>query len=552
MEPVVSHLHTYFFFPFSIDRDVVMDSHSHLWQGRPWVEGLDAWIDGYGGQGVKPLGLPAWQRAPYTHFDAGSRAYQDMVFFHPFVRRIFFDTAVAGSSLESLLRFYRIPIGGDRPLSLFASDARGRSAAVRVNDIRLSMFGNGVGVMSIGVEASRLQVREALWINEMMRKIFPSSDRQIREGRTPNLAQLRMGEGEREVVLIEERFENARLIDFHPPLSRIVTGLLYFADYTRGEYDPSLDERMMVYSYLSIDPASVEPDFHLSDEYQKLFSRALYVDRYQPEFRYEEEFTRQQMEQQVYRRWAHQGTLYGFTSYSSLTMAMGEFDCDDHSKAEGFLVHRMFDTRYYLMQSIALFYRATLLEFAERVALLSRRLHLDEVFEQENLELATKFRSEFLIFSNYWLFDELANKDEESEHFRLLMREYRIKAMHDEVQDEIERLNTTLTEYFQRRNTEAVNRLAMLSMILGAGAVITGFFGMNFGSWFGESFFEPRGDPTPVLMNVAILFVTVFALGSLAFGLFLVLRNWKDYRSVLDPASRKRRRNHVGSLKKTG
>ncbi len=44
--------------------------------------------------------------------------------------------------------------------------------------------------------------------------------------------------------------------------------------------------------------------------------------------------------------------------------------------------------------------------------------------------LATNhLRAEFLHFSNYWHFDELANKEEELEHFELQCRFYRIAAM---------------------------------------------------------------------------------------------------------------------------
>jgi hypothetical protein len=56
--------------------------------------------------------------------------------------------------------------------------------------------------------------------------------------------------------------------------------------------------------------------------------------------------------------------------------------------------------------------------------------------------------------------------------------------MKREIEEEIEKLSASLHNYYQFRNTEAVNRLAMLSLILGAGAVITGFFGMNFGGHF--------------------------------------------------------------------
>jgi hypothetical protein len=241
------------------------------------------------------------------------------------------------------------------------------------------------------------------------------------------------------------------------------------------------------------------------------------------------------MEQQVYRRWSHQGTLYGFTSYSNVTMCFGTFDCDDHQLSEGFLIHRMFDSRYYLMAIIALFYRATLLDFAERVALVSRRLYVDfqdARLSEQNIERTNLLRYEFLVFSNYWHFDELANKDEESEHFRMLSAVYDITSMKVEVEREIDKLNNSLHEYYTSRNTQAVNRLAFVSTILGAGAVVTGFFGMNFSSHFEKVFFQPTAG-TAWLYWIAIIGVVGFCLFALGITFYLFSRNWQDYRSVL-------------------
>ncbi len=109
-------------------------------------------------------------------------------FFHPYVRRVFFDSVDLwgeGVERESLLHFYRISLEGKR-LWLEAEDTKGRSARVEVTDLKLNMYANGIGTLSIGIEAYDLPVEDALWINEMMRKIYPSSRRQIREGRTPS------------------------------------------------------------------------------------------------------------------------------------------------------------------------------------------------------------------------------------------------------------------------------------------------------------------------------------------------------------------------------
>ncbi len=550
MSAVIQHLHTYFLFPFSVDKQAVLADHRelHKKQNR-WIDVVDGWISMAPERAASLLvqRLGPWKRTSYQRFDMESPTYQDMVFFHPFVRRIFFDTGDSGaqSEAESLLRCYEIHPPRDRKLFFEAEDAKRRGAAVEVTDLRLMMFANGIGILSIGVEAFGVSAAQMLWINEAMRKVYPSSGRQLREARAPHRIALVVEHNGQREVLAEERYEKGEMIGFQPPLARTVTALLYFADYQRLEYEPVLDERMIVCSYAAVDPASVPQDFVESEDYQVLLSRMIYVDRYGSSYRYDIRFTRDSMGRHLYRRWAHQGTWYGFTSYSSITATIGAHDCDEHDLREGFLVHRMFRTRYYLMSMIALFYRATLLDFAERTALVSKRFYLDHEdgkFDADSIRLATDLRADFLHFSNYWHFDELANKDEEIEHFALQCREYRIATMKAEIEEEIEKLNASLQSYSQFRNTEAVNRLAMLSLILGAGAVLTGFFGMNFGRGFSRAFFEP--DPRFLWFHYgAIAVVALMAFGSIAFGVFVVLANWVDYREILGPRAAGRRRD---------
>jgi len=565
----IQHLHTYFLFPFSLDKEAVLETHHKVWrERRSWVDGLDDWIASYRGLAGNPFvsRFGGWRRAAYTRFDMDSPAYQDMVFFHPFVRRVFFDT-IGGVSPEaaeaeeetygesaSLMHCYVIPLPKNGGLYYEAADRRGRGACVQITDLRLFLFANGLGILAIGVEAFGVTAADALWINEAMRKVYPSSSRQLREGRIPERMAITLRRGEESEVLVEERFETCTMIGFLPPLSRIVTSLLYFANYQQEELEPVLDERMIVYTYAAIDPASVSEGFKDSREYDVLLSRLLYVDRDGPDYRYEEAFTTGQMRRQMYRRWSHQGTWYGFTSYSNITCTIGAFECDEHQLREGFLIHRMFCTRYYLMAMIALFYRATLLDFSERTALVSRRLYRDQEdgrFDVENVQLANDLRAEFLHFSNYWYFDELANKDEEMEHFLLQCREARIDDMKREIEEEIDKLNGSLHSYFQFRNTESINRLAMLSLILGAGAVVTGFFGMNFGGYFARLFFAAE-QPFRLPHVLAVSAVAVFAMGSISFGIYVVVSNWADYRDSLLPRWwRLRRQSGSRSLRRS-
>ena len=213
-----------------------------------------------------------------------------------------------------------------------------------------------------------------------MRKVYPSSGRQVREGRFPSRLALTLErDGATEPCWSRRTSQRAVMTGFLPPLSETITSLLYFADYERQEYEPVLDERMIVYTYVAFDPAGLPaglpPLRGLPDPAQPFPVRGPRGRRTTATIRTSRA---REMERQIYRRWAHQGTYYGFTSYSNVTAAIGTFDCDEHQLREGFLIHRMFNTRYYLMALVALFYRATLLDFSERTALVSKQLYLDQ------------------------------------------------------------------------------------------------------------------------------------------------------------------------------
>jgi hypothetical protein len=542
----VLHLQTYFLFPFVIDREVVAGAHPDFWPpARNWIDGLDEWLRSENCAADPPFRnrLGGWRRASYDRFDMDSPAYQDMVFFHPFVRRVYFDTkGMSGLDQETLIRVYDMPVPEGETLRWRAEDVRGRNAEAPITDLRLFLFANGVGILSIRIDRRDRSVREALWINEMMRKVYPTSGRQRREGRVPSRATISLA-GE---TLAEETFESGAISHFQPPLSKLIRSLLYFLNYGTQEFEQVFDERMIPYTYMAVDPA-----YGKGEKLEILLSRLLYVDRDGESFRYNPEFTRRQMEEHCYTRWAHEGTYYGFTRYSNVTLAVGLEDRGLHLASEGPLIQRMFNTRYYLMAVVALFYRATLLDFAENVALVSRRLYQDlelGALQKQNMEIATDLRADFLNFSNYWHFDELANKDEEIEHFMLQCRAYRIDDLRTEIDREVDKMNTAIQEYNQVRNTEAVNRLAMLSIIFGAGAVFTGFFGMNFGREFGRLLFNP--DPASETIHIAAVWaVTLITCGIILLGLYLVAVNWHDYRASLRLKKKRQRRHRWFSLR---
>ena len=154
LNPEVLHLHTHFFFPISFDQDAVMDEHPEIWHGsQPWFKKLDQWVTSHVVSGYESAvaQLGGWRRHSESSVDFNSSTYQDMMFFHPFVRRAFFDTGDATTGHEALIHRYVIhPPAGTR-LYYEAEDGAGESARVEVTDLRLLMFANGIGILTIEI-----------------------------------------------------------------------------------------------------------------------------------------------------------------------------------------------------------------------------------------------------------------------------------------------------------------------------------------------------------------------------------------------------------------
>jgi hypothetical protein len=523
------HLHTYFLFPVTIDQNAVMDEHPEIWRGSSlWFEKLDAWVTRH----VVPelqsaaTALGGWQRHSESALDLSSSTYEDMMFFHPFVRRAFFDAGDADLQHEALTHRYVIRNAPGCRLFYEASDDNGQSAKLEITDLRLLIFGNGVAILTIGVEARDISYTQALWINEMMRKIYPSSAHQIQTARIPSrLALVKETEGNRQVIA-EERWQSGRGLGYRPQLSSIPQSLLYFANYHHEEYEPALDERMIVTSFVNLDRTKLPSSYASSEEYEVAFSRLLYVDQDGPGFRYEPGFIKEQMRKHVYRRWQHEGTLYGITSYSNVTSILSSSESGPEQ-----VVYRMFRGRNLLIAIIALFYRASLLNFADESALVSRQLF--PVFSggtvrHRHIQFATRLMADFHYFNTYWFHLEPTTKDEELEHFQMLSTAYGLVPAKEAIEDQISSLAGFIDRQFALRNTDAVNRLAMMSVILGIGALVTGYYGMNI------------PHLTNALANGHISFWSIVAtslmlLASLWFIFYVIGSNWMDYRASILP-----------------
>src|SRR5271157_2503660 len=157
--PSFERLHTYFLFPFALDKQAIEADHPQAWPGKSrWLDGLDAWIAGEGGRLASHgmAGLGPWRRASYSSFEVNSQGYADLLFFQPIVRRVFFDTKIEGHADdgENQLRCYTIAIKEPDRLWFEGSDALGGGGGAQVTDLRLFLSAQGIGVLSLGIETA--------------------------------------------------------------------------------------------------------------------------------------------------------------------------------------------------------------------------------------------------------------------------------------------------------------------------------------------------------------------------------------------------------------
>ena len=136
--------------------------------------------------------------------------------------------------------------------------------------------------------------------------------------------------------------------------------------------------------------------------------------------------------------------------------------------------------------------------------------------------------ADFHYFNTYWFHLEPPTKDEELEHFALLSESYQLSPMKETIENQIASLAGFIDRLFALRNNDAVNRLAMMSVLLGIGALVTGYYGMNI----------PHLEA--VLHNDRISFwslvlTSMMAVASLWFVFYIVASNWLDYRASILP-----------------
>ena len=146
-----------------------------------------------------------------------------------------------------------------------------------------------------------------------------------------------------------------------------------------------------------------------------------------------------------------------------------------------------FRHQYFLVFLIAHLHRASLLVFSEVLVDAVNKLDIREELSIRRFKRKIRANFEtFLRFTHRYWFHELSEKPHIQTMFRQCSTHLRNDALYDEVRDEIREMSHYLESDSQRRQSNTVVRLTVITILGLIATVTTGYFGMNIIA-FGEA-----------------------------------------------------------------
>jgi hypothetical protein len=466
-------------------------------------------------------GTGRWQK---KHFDIGKpECYQEYIYFHPYVRKILFqrekdqlsdfnnndksDNLTPITYYEFIFQDKQFERGRlEIEYRIKKNDEqRTEKTGYPVTHLAIHEFFNDIAIMAIqitqeagedirkktfwkqciaieGFRRDRLICRDALKFNELARKIYLSFPEQFIEGKIPLSVKLELGSKENSSgytkvhTFSKDKFKYKEI---NPVKSEIIDGLvgefLGYDEPVDNSFHGLLDDRMVVFTFLCLAGKLKSKCRKIVDEHEALFSRIMYVDQAGEGYAYHKKFIRKKMNNLVYRRWSNGGSLYGYTRYSSAYTGFGDFFGDK--------LFQDFNSMYYQLALISLYYRSSLISFSDEVAKTTQQL-VNKKDQAIYRELFLTLKADFMQFSNLYWFQEVTNQDQGIEIFKLYKKSFEFETMYKQIKEEIDRGDEYLNILQQNKLNDFTKQFSIVGSFLAVLAIMVGFFGINF-SFFG-------------------------------------------------------------------
>lgn len=182
------------------------------------------------------------------------------------------------------------------------------------------------------------------------------------------------------------------------------------------------------------------------------------------------DFEREWIDQRTYRRWAHRGTLYGF-SYHSGAMASGTLREPP--------LWRHFQSTYFDFALLLFYLRLALFRFSFRLYELSADARTEGRHASDWSKHFEELRWAFVLFTNLHQFPLVSNQQQGIEIYQKLRQAMDADSLFHEIQTEIQSSHDYLTQVQADRQNELALGLNIVAAVGLTLALATGFLGMN-------------------------------------------------------------------------
>lgn len=448
---------------------------------------------------------------------------QEAIYFLRHVRELLYrqgDGVEAENNAEAV-RTWKLRLDDGKHFLHVHRDNPELDITLPIQRVSVYQFFNGIHILSISVEEStnpdwwkgfrnfwrtlvdaefpqhrlRISLRDALAFNNLARIVYETYPEQPVEGKIANYVEwvLNAGEDDRG-VLAQFRHQGMRIEGGMPVISDLALEMVraFLKDpATCPQLDPILDDRMFVHTQIVL---CGEPPSHPvgEDLYYALYSLAVYVDSdgwdHAGGYTYDPTFVKGILEPATNRRWyAISGNLYGFSRFSAAYLGFGWFL---HA-----IVSRHVRTMYLKMSLMALFYRASLVDYARQIARIAQpENRTDAPAMNEYMKILSDVHWDLVRFADRHWFSELTYQDQGIELFDLQRKAMDFQQDYDAAISDVQRAYQFMDMQLQRQMADESIELAGHStefarqstwaaigaLVFAVIAIVTGYFGMNF------------------------------------------------------------------------
>jgi len=240
------------------------------------------------------------------------------------------------------------------------------------------------------------------------------------------------------------------------------------------------------------------------------------------------------IKEHTYDRWVNWGKLYGISRYSFVLLASSQFEFDT-------MLDKHLNNLYYYMALLCIVERSSILQFSERVSLVSGFKDPKQISKAE-IDRVSELYYDYINFINRVYLREITAQEQGIELYNMLMEKMNIKNEVENLDNEISELHTYVSLIEDRKRNIRMAELNILAVFFIPASLIAAILGVGFiGEGTGFDWFGTLDT------KMAKSLWLIFAGGLLISIVYYLLSNFKSIMALVFSAF-SNKKNHYNKL----